>query len=159
MGANPTRQLSLQPEATEAVTQGEAAEAFGAEGPGKGLGDHAGRNVSERRAGLEKNNAEADPAKLRGRLPSLGKRAKRAPKGSAGVVAMACVEEEGRATREAHRVGEREAQPVAREGEAGPDEVTEGRVVLMKPGNAGGGKPPWFRVSARQSEGVGDWAT
>lgn len=90
--------------------------------------------MSKRRGGLEKINAEADPANLRGRLSPLGKRAKRAPRGSAGVVAMACMEEEDRATRETHRVGEREAQPDSREGQAGPDEVTEGLVVPRKPG-------------------------
>jgi hypothetical protein len=37
-------------------------------------------------------------------------------------------------------------QPAAREGEAGPDGVAERPVVLMKPGNAGGGKGPWFKV-------------
>ncbi len=67
---------------------------------------------------------------------------------------MACMEEEDRATRETHRVGEREAQPDSREGQAGLDEVTEGLVVPRKPGNAGGGKQPWFRISARQSEGL-----
>jgi hypothetical protein len=66
---------------------------------------------------------------------------------------MACMEEEDRATRETRRVGEREAQPDSREGQAGPDEVTEGLVVPRKPGNAGGGKQPWFRVSARNGEG------
>jgi hypothetical protein len=54
----------------------------------------------------------------------------------------------------AHRVGEREAQPDAREGQAGLDGVTEGLVVPMKPGNAGGGKRPWFRISARHGEGL-----
>jgi hypothetical protein len=56
-------------------------------------------------------------------------------------------------------VGEREAQPDAREGQAGLDGVTEGLVVLMKPGNAGGGKRPWFRISARRKRGIGDWET
>jgi hypothetical protein len=51
-------------------------------------------------------------------------------------------------------MGEREARPDAREGQAGCDGVTEGLVVPMKPGNAGGGKRPWFRISARQSEGL-----
>ena len=32
-----------------------------------GLGEHAGRNVSEHRAGLEMGNAQADPPRLRGR--------------------------------------------------------------------------------------------
>ena len=34
-------------------------------------GDQAGRNASTRRAGLETTNAGADPAKSRGRPPSL----------------------------------------------------------------------------------------
>ncbi len=50
----------------------EAAGVFGVEGRLGRLGEHAGRNVSERRAGLEKGNAEADLPELQGRLPSLG---------------------------------------------------------------------------------------
>ena len=42
------------------------------------LSDHAGRNASERRAGLETNAAEADPPIIRGRLPAVGKRATQA---------------------------------------------------------------------------------
>ena len=34
------------------------------------LSDHAGRNASERRAGLETLNAEADPTVMRGRPPA-----------------------------------------------------------------------------------------
>ena len=40
--------------------------------PGR-LSEHAGRNASERRAGLETSNAEADPSLLRGRLAAVGK--------------------------------------------------------------------------------------
>jgi hypothetical protein len=50
--------------------------------------------MSERCVGLERYDAEADPTESRGRLQRLGKRAKRAPDGSAGIMAMACVEEE-----------------------------------------------------------------
>jgi hypothetical protein len=39
-------------------------------------------------------------------------------------------------------------QPDAREGQAGRLGVTERLVVLMKPGNAGGGKEPWFKIDA-----------
>ena len=56
-------------------------------------GDRAGRAASERRAGLETCNAEADPTVSRGRLPLAGKRATRALAGSAGVVAAARMEE------------------------------------------------------------------
>ena len=36
------------------------------------LSERAGRNASERRAGLETVNAEADPPRSRGRLPATG---------------------------------------------------------------------------------------
>ena len=57
------------------------------------LSDHTGHNASKRRAGLETRTAEADPPQKRGRLPAVGKRATRAPTGSAGVLAVACMEE------------------------------------------------------------------
>jgi len=44
-----------------------------------------------------------------------------------------------------------------REEQAGPHGAAERPVVVMKPGNAGGAKGPWFRESARRSEGRGDW--
>src|SRR5262252_1938437 len=47
-------------------------------------------------------------------------------------------------------------QPAARERQAGPYGVTERLVVLMKPGNAGGGKGPQLRTDARSNEGHGD---
>ena len=58
-------------------------EASGAEGRHGRLGEHAGRNVSERGAGLEKGDAEADPAEFGGRPLLLGGRA-RAPAGPPG---------------------------------------------------------------------------
>ena len=48
--------------------------------------------TTERCAGLETSDAEADPPGIRGRLPAVGKRATRAPTGSAGVVVAARVE-------------------------------------------------------------------
>ena len=69
-------------------------EALRRKGPPFGwLCEHAGRNASKRRAGLEKHNAEADPPSFRGRQPASGKRATRAPGVSAGVLAAACVQE------------------------------------------------------------------
>ncbi len=69
-------------------------EALRRDGPPSGrLSEHAGRNASERRAGLEKHDAEADPPLFRGRQPASGKRATRAPGVSAGVLATACVQE------------------------------------------------------------------
>ncbi len=42
-------------------------------------------------------------------------------------------------------------QPEAREGRSGRTGVAERPVVLMKPGNAGGGKGPWFKRDAGSS--------
>lgn len=46
-------------------------------------------------------------------------------------------------------------EPDAREGQAGPDEESERPVVPMKPGNAGGGKGPWFKLNVRSGESPG----
>jgi len=48
----------------------------------------------------------------------------------------------------------RDDQPDAREGQAGHPGVTERFVVLLKPGNAGGGKEPQFKMDATSSEHV-----
>jgi hypothetical protein len=55
----------------------------------------------------------------------------------------------------------RDHQPDSREGQAGPVGVAEGPVVPGKPGNAGGGKGPWFKVSAGsgESQEIGDEPT
>src|SRR5262245_25493882 len=50
----------------------EAAEAFDAKGRPRRPREQAGRNASERRAGLETRNVGADPPQNRGRPPSLG---------------------------------------------------------------------------------------
>jgi len=42
----------------------------------------------------------------------------------------------------------RDDQPDAREGQAGRERVAERPVVLRRPGNAGGGKGPWFKADA-----------
>jgi hypothetical protein len=68
------------------------------------------------------------------------------------------------ATREAPIGGGRVLQPDAREGRFGPNGVTERLVVPkgrrslpVKPGNSGGGKEPWLKVSAGSDKGQGDW--
>ena len=67
-----------------------------------------------------------------------------ASNGSAGVVASACMEEEIVGTREAPMERGRGSQPELREEQAGPSGVADRPVLLMKPGNAGGGKEPDF---------------
>jgi len=49
------------------------------------LGERAGRNTRERRAGLEQGNAEADPPELRGRPPPLESSRARARTGQSDV--------------------------------------------------------------------------
>lgn len=112
----------------------------GAEGHLGWLDEYAGYNVSKRRAGLEKGNVEADPPVCRGRPPSLGKRAMRAPRDSAGVVTMACIEGEGWCN-----TGRLPRWPIARptglpRGIGRAEGAAERSVVPMKSGNADGGK-------------------
>ena len=98
------------------------------------LSDHTGHNASERRAGLETRNAEADPPLKRGRLPTVGKRATRAPTGSAGVLAVACMEE-GDWTQHGKPCRWRGTrQPTAREGQVGPVRVAERSVGTEEAG-------------------------
>ena len=63
-----------------------------------------------------------------------------------------------RATREAPGVVG-DDQPDSGDGKAGRLGVAERLVVPLKPGNAGGGKGPWFKTDATSGEGPGDWET
>ena len=47
----------------------------------------------------------------------------------------------------------RDDQPDAREGQVGRAGVAERLAVPLKPGNAGGGKGPWFKPNAERGEG------
>lgn len=44
------------------------------------------------------------------------------------------------------------SQPNAREGQVGPVEESERPIVPSKPGNAGGGKGPWFKGNVRRGD-------
>ncbi len=103
--------------------------------------------MSERRAGLETGNAQADLPEIQGRPPFSEWDERQRSEDCAGVVALACMQEGVVGTREALVVEMRDLQPGPCERQAGPQRVAEGSVVPEKPGNAGGGKGPWFRVS------------
>ena len=104
----------------------------------------------------KRDDAEADLPRFQGSPPPLGEIAT-APNDSARVVASACMEEEIVGTREAPAVRGRGSQPELREEQAGPAGVADRLVLLMRPGNAGGGKEPDFwRVTGRDQES-GDW--
>jgi hypothetical protein len=78
--------------------------------------------------------------------------------GLAGVVATACVQD-GEVTKHGKpRQRWHDHQPDARERQAGLAGVAERLVVPSKPGNAGGGKGPQFKVNveAADSREIGD---
>ena len=95
----------------------------------------------------------------RGRLIRLGANERNnTPSRCAGVVATACTQ--GKRTQHGKPQGVvRDDQLDAREGQAGRPGVAERFVVLLKPGNAGGGKGPQFKTDALRGEELGDWAT
>jgi hypothetical protein len=114
--------------------------------------------VSERRASLEKTDVQADPTGISGKADMAGCKSEDYAQLCTGVVAAACTQ--GKRTQHGKPHGEvSDDQPDAREGQAGRQEVAEGFVSPLKPGNAGGGKEPQFKTDAIRSEGPGDWAT
>jgi hypothetical protein len=140
--------------------------AFDGTGRRRRLSEHAGRNACEHRAGLEKGNAEADPPVQWGRPPSRdleprpGQNRVQRPwvfrfrRGSGdGMHGHGDGTQHGKP----EAVKARDLQPDAREGQAGPHRVAERPVVARRPGNAGGAKGPWFKVSAERGEDHGDW--
>ena len=115
--------------------------------------------MSERRASLEKDNAQADPTTLSGKADTAGVSERISTSSRcAGVVATACTQ--GKRTQHGKPRGVvSDDQLEAREGQAGRPGVAERFVVPLKPGNAGGGKGPQFKTDAIRGEGPGDWAT
>src|SRR6202163_546947 len=95
----------------------------------------------------------------RGRLTRRGRSERNGTSSRcAGVLATACTQ--GKRTQHGKPQGVvRDDQPDAREGQAGRPGVAERFAVLLRPGNAGGGKGPQFKTDATSSEGFGDWAT
>ncbi len=72
--------------------------------------------------------------------------------GPTGVMATACQHREIERNTGSPSGGRRDFQPDAREGQAGPPGVSERLIVPRKPGNAGGGKGPQFKVGVRSSD-------
>ncbi len=108
--------------------------------------------MRKRRAGLENDNARADPAVMRGR-PMADREASDGRTGfvRAGGVALACVEEDRRRNT---------GRPVWRSctdqtGVLRGGRVADRLVVLWRPGHAGGGKGSGFE---RGQEGGKAWS-
>jgi hypothetical protein len=67
-----------------------------------------------------------------------------------GMLARGVLQQHGRS----HPARRQQAeQPAAREGRAGLDGKSERPILPKRPGNAGGGKGPWFKGNARRSKG------
>ena len=95
VGAIPTRQRSLQPVAIGAVVEVTKLPKPLMERTVKRFREQAGRNASERRAGLETGNVGADPAKGWGRPRSQVSGERLDPTcGPTGVMATACLHKE-----------------------------------------------------------------
>jgi hypothetical protein len=106
--------------------------------------EQAGRNVSERRAGLEKVRCGSRPGKGMGKAAVAASRGTtptrlRSHRGNGDGMSV-------HGDRTQHGKPQRwlSGQRDAREGQAGPCGVADRLVVPTKPGNAGGGKEPDF---------------
>ena len=118
----------------------------------------AGRNARERRAGLEKPNAEADPPTFRGRLPATGDatedcgerhQAGRLRRGSGDSLCA-----KGSGCNPGSPVGGAHASTGNPRGPAWAGRVAERLGVPGKPGHAGGGKEPQVERNVKKG-GVG----
>jgi len=128
-------------------------EAPGTKGPRGGSSKRAGRNVSESRAGLERAVVDADSALTGGRLPRRGEAPTRAPmavhrgsgSGTGGRFSGATWEaRSGAGLRPRRHVWWRSGRE------------SERLAVPWKPGNAGGGKGPHFRMLSKETK-ARDW--
>jgi len=146
-GESPARQLSLRPEAIGASREATNSTKPSMKVATRRLSEHAGRNVSERRAGLEKGRCGSRPHRTWGKAAATGEH-ERWLQWSAGVVATACMQGDVTQHGKPDTAEGSDLQPDAREGQAGPGRVAERLVVPLKPGNAGGGKEPQFKDHA-----------
>ena len=102
---------------------------------------HLGGSASERRASLEKVNAQVDPNTVSGKTDTAVGLSKYEHSRCAGVVAAACTQ--GKCAQHGKPQGAvGDDQPDAGDGQAGHPGVADRSVVPRKPGNAGGGKGP-----------------
>ena len=151
------RQRSSRPGSYPSSRGGnEAAEAWEKGGSFQVVCKLAGHNASEHRDGSESHDAKADPAWTGGRLVRIGGNWATSPIRFAGVVG------DGTSTRNdgqhgkpawvwPDRLGHQTRQA------SGSKRVAEGLVVPRKPGNAGGGKGPWFQGADEAARDGGDW--
>ena len=107
------------------------------------------------------DDAEADRIIGSGRPPSLDEMSDSIQRLRRGIGASMCAQGNRMQHGKPYPVVARDHQPDSREGQAGPDGVAERPAIPRRPGNAGGGKGPWFKVNARSGESleIGDEPT
>jgi len=159
VGENPTRQGSLQ-----SVAIGAAEEVtiplkhFGVEGRYRRLGEHAGRNASERRADLETEMCGSRPSFKCGKAHVFGEESDKCIRRShRGIGVGMCANGSHQQHGKPRMVMTQGHQPDLREEQAGPFKVAERLVVAEKPGNAGGAKGPWFGKSVESDDSLENW--
>src|SRR6516164_5412669 len=111
--------------------------------------------MREHRGGPERHDAKADPAWTGGRLLRMGCTGRQVPSASPGWWVTACQQgATGNTGNPSAVAGYRLGQqaPWA----SGHRRVSEGFIVPLKPGNAGGGKEPWFRGANEAAREGGD---
>ena len=114
----------------------------------------AGRNASECRASLEKVDVRVDLNALSGKTDTAAGLSKYERSRRTGVLAAACTQgKRAQHGKPLNVVGD--DQPDAGDGQAGHFGVADRPVVPTKPGNAGGGKGPWFKTDATSGKGQG----
>ena len=140
VGANPTRQLSLQPEAPGADQEA----TNGLKHFGKrsllGISGPYGPQHKPTPTRPRKDQCGSRPASGTGRPPSSGKRARHAPDGLTGVKVAARMAEHQCATREVcfgDHGWQPDGQRRTREGQRRPEQMADGSVLPLRPGNAG----------------------
>jgi len=140
VGSNPTRQLSLQPEAPGAdqeVTNG--LKHFGKR-PLLGVSGPYGPQQKRTSSRPRNDQCESRPTSGMGRPPPAGKRARHAPEGLTGVKVAARMAEHQCATREvcsSDHGGQPIGQRRTREGQRRRGQMADGSVRPRTPGNAG----------------------
>ncbi len=151
----PSRQRSSRPGSYPSDRGGnEAGRSLGERRQLRVVCELARRNASEHRGGPERHDAKADPAWTGGRLVRVGNRTT-CPARFAGVVGDSMPTrsngQHGKPALVTPSAGSTDAYG------AWPKRVAEGLGVPKKPGNAGGGKGPWFQGADGAARDRGDW--
>jgi len=145
VGANPTRQLSLRPEALGADQEATNGLKHLKKRPLLGVSGLCGPQQKRTLSRPRKDQCESRPTSGMGRPSLSGKRARHAPDGLTGGKVAARMAEHQCATREVcsgDHGWQPDGQRRTREGQRRPEQMADGSVLPTKSGNADRGKGP-----------------